>query len=77
MEMAFVNHQIVAAIPNGQVIVYNTDLVITTKYDASTPGGPLSIAANDKFIAYGNTEGVVRFYSRQGFLREMVSQLSV
>lgn len=75
MEMTLVNREIIAAIPNGKVLVYNTELVVITEYDASTPGGILSIAANDKFIAYGNSEGVVRFYVRQGFVREMVGHI--
>ena len=72
MEMNFVNNQIIAVVPSGKVIIFNTDLVVTTEYDASTPGGILSSAANDHFIAYGTTEGIVRFYNRQGPVREMV-----
>ena len=74
LEMTFLDQQIITGDVSGRVIIYNTDLVVKTQYGTpTTVDRPLSIAANDQFIAYGNTEGVVRFYTRQGLAREMVS----
>ena len=74
LEMTYFDHQIICGNIGGKVTIYNTDLIDQSEYGTATQGGPISIAANELFIAYGDTEGVVRFYTRKGLAREMVSQ---
>ena len=68
-----INREIVAVCPGGKIYFLSGDLSVKRRIEGSSRASPQSIAGNSKFLAYGDNEGTVRFYSQDGLSREMVS----
>ena len=61
----FSNGEIVTAARNGKLTLLNEKLHILKTFHG-TEYGVLSLSANKNFIAFGDWNGVVRYYNRDG-----------
>ena len=65
----FINGEIVAASSDSEMEILNENLGIKKQFTAGTVtknSTPWSLTGNEKYLASGNEDGVVRYYRRNG-----------
>ena len=68
------NKGLVTAAGNGKLAVLNKTLHILKTFNG-TENGVLTLAGNDKFIAFSDNGGAVRYYNRDGGMTPKVSKI--
>ena len=67
--VGYINGEIVVATKNGKLTILNENLDIKKEFTAGAItklDDPQSLSGNETFIAFGNFDGVVRYYKRNG-----------
>lgn len=60
----FINGEIVSAARNGKLTVLNEELEVLKTFRYETERSILTLTGNEKYIAYGDYNGTVRYYNR-------------
>ena len=68
-----INGEIVTVARYGKLTVLNKKLQVLKTFDG-TESDVRALVGNDKFIAYGDWNGTVRYYSRNGSMTPKVSK---
>lgn len=67
-----INNEIISAARSGKVTVMNEELEVLKTFEG-TEWSVRTLVANQKYIAFGDTQGTVRFYDRKGASEPRVS----
>ena len=72
--VSFINGEIVTAGQNGKLAFFDKELEVLKTFDEKGPG-ILALDGNDKYIAYGNSNGTVRYFSQADGSAQKVSEI--
>ena len=65
----YINDEIVVASNDGKLRILNENLSVKEQFTTGTvtkKSTPWSLTGNEKYLASGNADGVVRYYRRNG-----------